>query len=527
MKKVLFLSLLLLVVSTLTIMGCATPEPSKPAPATTAAPAPTTKPTVVTPDTGGVIKIISQAVPLVGYPPEFTTGPTSFSAYPCLEPMTNVDAAGKIVLDKLATDYKIAPDGKSITFSLRKGVKFHDGTPWNAEAAKWNLEANMATKVSVAAMWTSVDAVDEYTVRLNLSKYQNNILSNMPLMISSTAATKNGKEWARTNPVGTGPFKFVSFERDVALKYTRNDEYWAGKPYLDGLEFVYIADPMMVSAAMQGKVGNISYETDPKVATELASMGYQVVKSDWMFVSMSPDSKNPSSAFANQKVREALEYAIDKQAITNALGYGFCEPLNQLSPKTYMGYNPDLPGRSFNPTKAKQLLAEAGYASGFKTSILGRQGDNKDIWVAVQRYFKDVGIEADVQMLDNAKWSQLAKEGWQNALLTQRWGLGVSYISTLNTFLGARSSFSASIAKPADFLKMIDDGLTIPEFEATKASAQAIVKYAYDTEMAIPLWTSAKPFVLAPDIRDTGLFSMGGWLPWYPNKAWISKGGAK
>jgi len=513
-----------LIAGALTIMGCAaqTPAPSTTTPATPAV-KPATKPATVTPQSGGVLKIVSQPVPLIGYPPEFSTGPTSFSAYPCLEAMTSVDAGGRVTTNKLCTDYKIAPDGKSITFTLRKGVKFHDGTAWNAEAAKWNLEATMAAKIAVSAMWTSVDIIDDYTVRINLSQYQNNILTNMPMTISPTAVNKNGKEWARTNPVGTGPFKFVSFERDVSLKYQRVDDYWGGKPYLDGIEMVYVADPVLVSAVMQSGTANVVYECDPKVATELESKGFQILRSDWMFITFSPDSANPNSVYANKKVREAVEYAIDRAAIAKALGSGFSEPLNQACPPSYMGYVRDLPGRPFNPTKAKQLLAEAGYPNGFKTSILGRIGDDKDVWVAVQRYFKDVGIEADVQILDTAKWSQLAREGWQNGLLCQRWGLGTSYISTLNTFLGPRSSFSSSVAKPPEFTKMISDGLSLTDFDAIKASCQKIVKYASDEAMVTPLWTSVKPFVLALSVRDTGFFTMGGWLPWNPDKAWISK----
>ncbi len=149
-----------------------------------------------------------------------------------------------------------------ITFTLRKGVKFHDGTDFNAEAVKFNLEAKKAAKMSGTEDWSSIDILDDYTVRINLLQYVNTALARFTAiygaMVSPTAFKKNGIDWARWNPVGTGPFQFVGFERDVSAKYKRFEGYWQkGKPYLDGVEYLYIKDPMTQSATMEAKEAHV------------------------------------------------------------------------------------------------------------------------------------------------------------------------------------------------------------------------------------------------------------------------------
>jgi peptide/nickel transport system substrate-binding protein len=300
------------------------------------------------PQQGGVLKIITFPPPVIGYPPEFRMGPTRISASPCLETLASIDQQGRFVPTKLCTAWELGPDGKSIKLLLRKGVKFHDGTDFNAEAVKWNLEKAMEKKLSLASTYTSIDILDDYTVRINISHFQNNIIYNLPYIISPTAVKKNGVEWARVHPVGTGPFKFVSFERDVSVKYERFDDYWGGKPHLDGIEFIYLTDPMVKSAAVQRGDAQVIHECGAKVASELISKGYKAISLDWIFLSFLADSANENSPFANKKVREALEYAIDKKAIVEATGYGLAEPMNQICPPSYMGHISNLEGRLYN-----------------------------------------------------------------------------------------------------------------------------------------------------------------------------------
>ena len=156
----------------------------------------------------------------------------------------------------LATDWKVAADGKSITFNLRKGVKFHDGTDFNAAAAKWNMDRYLNVNPGNVPLWASIDVVDDYTIKLNLKSFQNTILNSLEstagMMVSPTAAQKNGEDWMKINEAGTGPFTLKSFSRDVSVQLYRFDGYWGAKPYLDGVTFNIIADTNTARMAFEG-----------------------------------------------------------------------------------------------------------------------------------------------------------------------------------------------------------------------------------------------------------------------------------
>jgi peptide/nickel transport system substrate-binding protein len=142
-----------------------------------------------------------------------------------------------------------------MTYNLRKGVKFHDGSELNATVVKWNLENVKAAKQ--APNWSSVDIIDDYTVRINLSKFQNTMWSGFNAsMISKAAFDNNSLDWVRQNPVGTGPYKFVSYEKDATFTGIKNPDYWRegadGKPlpYLDGVKISFIPDSVTQESAM-------------------------------------------------------------------------------------------------------------------------------------------------------------------------------------------------------------------------------------------------------------------------------------
>ena len=189
-----------------------------------------------------------------------------------------------------------------------------------------------------------MDIVDDYTIRINVDKYQNNFLNFLASsygggMVSPTAFEKKGKEWARWNPVGTGPFKFVSFERGSKLTFAKWDGYWQkGKPYLDGIEFLFIRDPMTQQAAMRASGSekvHVLCVTSGEQAAMMKAQGFEVLTMPIGPISLMPDSNNADSPLSKKKVREAISYAINRDAIVKARGFGFWSPANQIpSPGT-------------------------------------------------------------------------------------------------------------------------------------------------------------------------------------------------
>jgi peptide/nickel transport system substrate-binding protein len=205
--------------------------------------------TAAQPQSGGIYKVMIRTNSNVfGYPPRMV-GAAKDYAPPFFDHLFSVGDDGKYK-PGLALSWDTSADGKTITFKLRQGVTFHDGTPFNAQAVKFNLDNLIPPKATLLSGITSVDAVDEYTVKLNLPAYNNLILFHFAAnpatyMYSPEALTKHGADWAATHPVGTGPFILKEFQPNVSLTLVKNPNYWQkGLPYLDGIEIKQVTNPM-------------------------------------------------------------------------------------------------------------------------------------------------------------------------------------------------------------------------------------------------------------------------------------------
>jgi peptide/nickel transport system substrate-binding protein len=518
--KVFYLGLVFSIMTSMLILGFTeAAEKSAPKPTTKAAP-------TLQPQYGGVLKIAEATGPTTpfGWPPE-GVGEASVSGKPAIEALLRQHYDGRIE-PWLATDYKIASDKKSVTFTLRKGVKFHDGTDFNAEAAKFNLEGMKAAKRPGTADWTSIDVVDDYTIRITLSQYSNIALTRFSggggAMVSPTAFKTKGIDWARWNPVGTGPFQFVSFERDVTTKYKKFNDYWQkGKPYLDGVELLYIKDPMTQSAAMQAGEVQVLNTDNGKMMADLKAMGLGVITADTGTVVLIPDSVNADSPLANKKVREAIEYAIDKEAIAKAKSYGFWVPAYQLPCPGTMAYVKNFQGRHYNPAKAKQLLTEAGYPNGFKTKMIPHFVIDRDVMVSIQAYLAKVGITVDLEFADQGKYNDYRRKGWNNGFMCQPFGMYPNYLQTIQTYLESKALDFPTLKKPAGGDDMLYEALSTINPEIPRV--QKILKLFFDEVTVIPISTTGRAALVQKNVHDTGYLSLGMWTEWTPDKAWMSK----
>ncbi len=209
---------------------------------------------------GGNIRILSSVIApnVVGYLPEW--GPQEWiAALPWAERLVHWDEKGRFV-HNLLDSWKIDPKAKTILFHIQKGVFFTDGSPFDAESLKANLDLNLKIgRLMDGDLVRSVDIVDKSTVRLSLTDVTSAAMLNYGFnmqIISTTAAEKNGKDWARLNGIGTGPFKVVDYKRQNYVKYVRNDNYWRkGYPLLDSIMYEYVPDAVTASMKMEAKRG--------------------------------------------------------------------------------------------------------------------------------------------------------------------------------------------------------------------------------------------------------------------------------
>lgn len=463
-------------------------------------------PTPNQPVKGGILKAIRNNFPKVlGYPPEMAPIDNIF-ALPIAERLLKWDEKGNLI-PELAESWKGDPTNKTVIFYLRKGVKFHDGTPFNAEALKWNLQLRLDTgRLMYGNLIKSMEVIDEYTLRINVTAYNNQLAYNYGwvTMHSPTAIKNNGKELARTHPVGTGPFTLVDFQRDVVVKYKKNDDYWRkGYPYLDGIEVRYIPDTMTASAMMEAKQADAWM--DVRMIQNVLDLQKKGLKVNWgpgMFWALLPNSSDAKSPYANKKVREAIEFALDRPAIAKMIGLGTYEPLHQMAPSAFPGYVPGYNPRPYDPKKAKQLLAEAGYPNGFKTEILAAVIE-QDLAAAIQAYLAAVGIEAKLDMADPARYgTKVFTEGWNHLALSAS-GINPDATDLYIHFGSDPMTYrTGNIKKSPEYLALCEDAFHTYEKDKELAKIKQMVRQGGEDAMVIPIYRSGQTVVLQPYVNS-------------------------
>lgn len=554
--KNLLLVLVLCLTAALIINGCGTPSstPAATAPASTAAVSPTAAPKTTAPATsaaaspsapaaspaapasstkyGGILRWIEAVPPTtpIGVPAE-CSGPSGLAPQISLQTLLKEQLDGSIT-PGLAASYDVVTDAAnpSITFHLQKGVKFSDGTDFNATAAKWNLDKIKLSTLypSTTNNWKSIEIIDDSTVRVNLNTWQNGVIrvfgDQLSYQISPTAFEKKGIDWMRWNLVGTGPFIQTDFQRDVSLTANKNPNYWeAGKPYLDGFKYLWVTDESTRTTLFKsGGAEVLQTNGNGRIANDLKAAGWNIVTQQNGPNVLVMDSANADSPWGNLKVRQAAEYAIDKEALSKTFGFGWWQAVYQFSNPNSKAFDPSLAPRKFDVAKAKQLLADAGYPTGFKTTLIASPLQlNKDVVLAIQAQLADVGIQAEAQFPGMAQWTDVSSNPWKNALLyTSIFDRG-NQNDTFTYFLGVPATTWKSAARPAGWKEALD---------ASKASAaqdpvqlKKLENMIYNEMPCIPLISSTSLWAMTKNVQDTGEGTRGqsNWIE--PQNAWLGK----
>jgi ABC-type transport system substrate-binding protein len=377
-------------------------------------------------------------------PQDATDNPSYMATEHIYEKLVDFDEKMDIQ-PKLAESWEVKDNGLTWVFHLRKGIKFQDGTPFNAEAVKINFERvlnpdNKLARYGLYAPYIDrVEAPDESTVVFRMKQPFGALLAHLAHsaggIISPAALQKYGKDIAR-NPVGTGPFKFKEWVPGDHITLVRNDDYWGPKPKLDELVFRPIPEGSSRVMALETGEVDVAYPLPVSEVQRLKG------KSD-LDVVVTPTLrviyigiKVTEKPFDNVKVRQALNYAVDKKAIVDTVLMGFGEVANSpLAPMTW-GYSPTYT-YEYNPEKAKQLLKEAGVKPGTKVKLWtpeGRYLMDRQTAEVVQNNLQAVGFDVEFQKWE---WASYLKEldkkaqspyqlfllGWAPSTGDADWGL--------------------------------------------------------------------------------------------------------
>lgn len=327
-----------------------------------------------------------------------------------VETLTKLDKDGK-VQPRLAESWKTSSDGKVLTLTLRDDVTFHDGTKLDAEAVKYNLDRILDPKVQVPIravyeVISKVTATDATTVRLDLDHPDPNLINNLSTTVSGIlspdSTKKNGNSYTNiVKPVGTGPYTFVDLKKGDQAVFKKYADYWGKKPFYDRVVFHIVPEGNSREALLRS--GQADMIMNPPVS-DLEALD----KDDAIDVLKAPSDRSVFVAFNNsrppfndKKVRQALNYAVDKKSIADKVLFGAVDTMNSPLAASLNGYC-EVGDYPFDQKKAKQLLADAGVDKLTVTfgTPTGRYLQDKQAAQAIAANLKDVGVTAKVRTAD-------------------------------------------------------------------------------------------------------------------------------
>ncbi|MCU9946392.1 ABC transporter substrate-binding protein [Pseudomonas sp. PDM13] len=381
---------------------------------------------------------------------------TNASADVLMNRLVEFDAQRSELVPGLAQSWEVSPDGLAYTFTLRPGVRFHateyfkPGRELDADDVLFSFQRMLdatnpwhkvaqsgfphAQSMQLPQLIKSIDKVAPLQVRFTLNKPDATFLATLSMGFASIYSAEYADQLMKAGtpeklnaqPIGTGPFVFKRFQKDAAVRYTANPDYFAGKPAVDGLIFAITPDANVRLQKLRRGECQIALSPKPldvQAASKDATL--KVVQTPaFMTAFIGINSQHPPLDQA--KVRQAINLAFDKQSYLKAVFEGSASAAHGPYPPNTWSYAKDLPGYAHEPEKARALLAEAGFKDGFKTTIWTRPSGsllNPNPSLGAQLLQADlgkVGIQAEIRVIEWGELIRRAKAG-EHDLLFMGW----------------------------------------------------------------------------------------------------------
>jgi peptide/nickel transport system substrate-binding protein len=335
----------------------------------------------------------------------------------------------------------------------------------------------------------------------------------------------------RESSCGTGPFQVTEFNPGVFVKYKKNPTYWReGKPYLDGLEMYMVEESTTRSSAFMAGEYDMVLMNDLTVAQELIDAGdkyvMEVNKSGQGLIGtgLIPNSSDPASPFKDAKVRQAMCYAIDAEALCKTFGYGLLRATNQWAAPGAVTYNPAVKGYPYSIAKAKALLAEAGYPNGFATTLTTNPG-NKDIFTAAANMLSEAGIRCEINLVDEMAQVHLYSTGTWKGIM----GHFHSITPDLGLYMGRHldrngAFYAAGIQHPDNAMDLLA-AIRTAASEKEKIDLEFAMQILIYDDLALfgkPVFVQNEPVFKSNYVMDDDR-SIVQVSCWSPENAWFNK----
>lgn len=356
-------------------------------------------------------------------------------AYHIYDPLMRRNADGDF-LPGLVEDWNAVDDESKVwRLSLRRGVEFHNGEPWNADALIYNFERILEDPEATVRQYVggidSFRAVDEYTVEISLNTPMALVQQSLYMLgMVPPVHAESGK--LASEPIGTGPYEFVKLQRGEYLQLSINADYWGEKPEFETARIRFISDPSArVAALVSGEADVVKGLSVYDVDTVSAGGNAEVVKRDgprmWHIKLDAQRTENSpgiegteTNPFVDERVRRAVSLAINRAELVEFGLQGYAQPANQLSAPFVRGHNPDLPALQYDPDEARRLLEEAGFGEGF-TVRFDLESGWEIIGELVGSYLKEIGIETQVNVLPSSVYRTTGTQ-YKTSMILGSWG---------------------------------------------------------------------------------------------------------
>ena len=423
----------------------------------------------------------------------------------------------------LATKWEFSDDNERIRFTLREGVTFHNGEPFNAEAVKYSFDrllGEQGKKGPQRSNYTSierVEVVDDHTVDFVMNQPDPVILTKLSgygaMIVPPKYIEEVGEEVFDKTPVGTGPFKVVEYTPSVDVKLAKFDDYWGGAPKIDDLTIRFIPEPATrMSELLSGGV-DISLNIPTSAIDTVEGDGdVELVSVPGPTVSLLR-FKVVDAVTEDVRVRKAINMAIDRKAIIDALLKGFGKPIASLQSSKSFGYDPNLEPYPYDPAAAKALLKEAGFMPGTTIAMDMPSHDDtfREIAQAVIAYLGTVGVNVKLRTHErNVYSSEIMPKGQTGELFQFGWG-GWTFDFDNTAYLlyhsGERWNPYINIAQ---LDSLLEEQRKTYDTKVREDTLRAVASYAHENALDVPLFNfetlygvnnRVSGFVPAPDIR--------------------------
>lgn len=382
---------------------------------------------------GGELNVAIGSNPESLDPARAQSSPAAMVMIHIMENLFDMSPEGEII-PSLARDFEMSEDGTEFEIHLREGVEFHDGTYFDSEVVKFNLERMLegtSPFTFLINQISEIEIVDDYTVIIHTEEPFAPLIPNLSAhgfmaMASPNAVEEHGEDFS-DNPVGTGPFKFVEWEQGEKIVLERNENYWGNNAYLDRVIFSIVPEDSSRVIRVETGEADVAMFVPPRDRNRLLDVDHVNVVELSSLRTIYAGFNTSKEPLNDKRVRQAINYAVDNRSIVEQVMEGAGRPSDSPVAPGTLGYAAQ-EVYDYQPEKAKELLAEAGYPDGFEITFhhpVGRYMMDDTIAQAIQSQLAEVGIEAKLETLEWSTYLQFtgaSKENSEHEMFILGWG---------------------------------------------------------------------------------------------------------